>query len=155
MRYGLGLDALPPRLDNPQFVARLVFDPEKPAGTPKARFASIFPGTDGALIQVRLRDDLTEAERRTALEDIRAAVEMPRWRLTAGSYGVTGAPVVVEDLSGSLSSAILLLLVVAVLVMALTLLLVFRARAAAAAAARGARRLRADVRAHEPRRRRR
>jgi hydrophobe/amphiphile efflux-3 (HAE3) family protein len=128
VRYGLGLDALPPRLDNQQFVGRLVFDPTKPAGTPKSRFASIFPGTDGALIQVRLRDDLSEAERRTALRDIRAATQMPQWRLTAGSYGVTGAPVIVEDLSESLSSAIILLLVVAVLVMALTLLLVFRAR---------------------------
>ncbi len=128
VRYGLGLDSLPPRLDNPQFVGRLVFDPNRPAGTPKARFASIFPGRDGALIQVRLRDDLTESQRRTAIADIRAAVAMPRWKLSDGDYGVTGAPVVVEELSSSLSSAILVLLVVAVGVMALTLLLVFRAR---------------------------
>ncbi len=128
VRYGLGLDSLPPRLDNPQFVGRLVFDPNRPAGTPKARFASIFPGRDGALIQVRLRDDLTESQRRTAIADIRAAVAMPRWKLSDGDYGVTGAPVVVEELSSSLSSAILVLLLVAVGVMALTLLLVFRAR---------------------------
>ncbi len=128
VRYGLGLDSLPPRLDNPSFVARLVFDATKPAGTPKTRFASIFPGPDGALIQVRLRDDLSESARRTALADIRAAVAMPRWKLTAGSYGVTGAPVLIEELSGSLSSAIVVLLLVAVAVMALTLLLVFRAR---------------------------
>lgn len=129
VRYGLGLDALPPQLDNPQFVARLVFDASKPTGTPRARFASVFPGKDGALIQVRLRDGLSAQDRRAALADVRAAVAMPRWKLSAGSYGVTGAPVIVAELSDSLSAAILRLLLVAIAVMALTLLVVFRARA--------------------------
>ncbi len=55
LRYGL---TSAPNLNDPRFVARLVFDATRPAGTPKARFASIFPGKDGALIQVRLRDGL-------------------------------------------------------------------------------------------------
>ena len=127
VRYGLGVDSLPPRLDNPKFVARLVFDPLKPAGTPKTRFASIFPGKNGALIQIRLRDNLDNAQRRAAIDDIRSAVAMPQWRLSQGRYGITGAPVIVQELSSSLSSAIVLLLLVAVAIMALTLLLVFKA----------------------------
>ena len=58
---------------------------DSPAGTPKTRFASIFPGKDGALIQVRLRDGLSESQRRAAIADIRAAVAMPRWQLSSGA----------------------------------------------------------------------
>ncbi len=53
---------------------------------------------------------------------------MPNWSLSQGDYAVTGAPVVVQELSHSISRSIVILLLVAALVMALTLLLVFRAR---------------------------
>ncbi len=125
LRYGI---TSAPRLDNPQFVSKLVFDASRTAGTPKARFASIFPGPDAALIQVRLRNDLSEAQRRTAIADIAAATKLKAFALTGGDYAITGAPAVINDLADTLSQAILVLLLVAVLVMALTLLLVFRAR---------------------------
>ena len=81
IRYGI---TSPPSLNDPQFVSRLVFDDRRGAGVPKARFASIFPGKEGALIQVRLRDGLSAAQRARAISDIRAAAAMPDWRLSAG-----------------------------------------------------------------------
>ena len=125
LRYGL---TSVPRVDDPQFIARLVFDPRRPAGTPKSRFAALFPGRDGALIQVRLRNGLSEAQRREAIADIRSAVGMPEWKLRFGSYEVTGVPVLVEELTDSISRSILVLLIAATLVMALTLGIVFRSR---------------------------
>ena len=41
-KYGLGLNGLP-RIDDPDFVSALVFDPSRGATTPKARFAYLFP----------------------------------------------------------------------------------------------------------------
>ncbi len=78
LRYGL---TSAPSLNDPRFVAKLVFDDTRPAGTPKARFASIFPGSQGALIQVRLKPGIGERARRAAIADIRAATAMPNWRL--------------------------------------------------------------------------
>ena len=57
--YGLGLTV--PRLDDPDFVSALVFDPARGATTPKARFASLFPSSESAVIQVRLEPDLSDA----------------------------------------------------------------------------------------------
>lgn len=125
IRYGI---TSPPSLNDPRFIARLVFDERRGSGVPKARFASIFPGREGALIQVKLREGLSPAERARAISDIRAAAAMPDWALTRGDYAVTGAPVVVQELSKSISRSTIILLLGAVLVMALTLLLVFRAR---------------------------
>ena len=125
IRYGI---TSPPSLNDPRFIARLVFDERRGAGVPKARFASIFPGKEGALIQVRLRDGLSESRRAQAISDIRAAAAMPEWQLASGDYAVTGAPVVVQELSSAISRSTIVLLLGAVLVMALTLLLVFRAR---------------------------
>jgi hydrophobe/amphiphile efflux-3 (HAE3) family protein len=128
LRYGLGLKGLP-RLDDPDFVSALVFDPARGATTPKARFAYLFPNARSAVIQVRLKPDLTEAQRRRAIELVRSAVAMKQWRLKGGaSYRVTGAPVVVEDLAAALTDSLLRLLVVAILVMAVVLALVFRSR---------------------------
>ena len=54
---------------------------------------------------------------------------MPDWKLRHGaSYVVTGAPVVVSDLTDSISRSIIVLLAVGLGVMALTLALVFRRR---------------------------
>ena len=125
IRYGI---TSPPSLNDPQFIARLVFDSTRGPGVPKPRFASIFPGKEGALIQVRLRNGLSAAQRARAITDIRAAAAMPEWRLSKGDYAVTGAPVVIQELSKSISRSTIILLLGAVLVMALTLLLVFRAR---------------------------
>jgi hydrophobe/amphiphile efflux-3 (HAE3) family protein len=124
--YGLGLTS-PPRLDDPDFVARLVFDPARGAATPKARFAYLFPTSRSAAIQVRLRPNLPDAERRRAIGLIRAAVAMPRWRLrNAAGYTVTGVPVLADDLARELSGATLRLFLLGVVVMAVVLALVFR-----------------------------
>jgi hypothetical protein len=113
-----------PRLDDPNFVNRVVFDESKPAGTPKERFGYLFPNRDAAQIIVRLRPDLTDAERHEAIGLFKEAVQDPRFKLSDGSYVVTGAPVVVDAGARELRNQTLLLLGVAGLVMALTLLLI-------------------------------
>ena len=131
VRYGLRAI---PRIDDPNFVSTLVFDPAKPAGTPKRRFAYLFPSKgDGpgnvTLVQVRLKAGLDDAERADALRLIRAAVAMKEWKPANGAtYTVTGAPVVVADLTASISGSMWVLLVAALLVMALTLAVVFSGR---------------------------
>jgi predicted RND superfamily exporter protein len=121
LRYGI---TSIPRLDDPNFVSRVVFDQSKPAGTPKERFGYLFPNKNAAQIIVRLRPDMTDAERHEAIGLFRQAVSDPRFKLTDGSYVVTGAPVVVDAGARELRSQTLLLLGVAGLVMALTLLLI-------------------------------
>jgi hypothetical protein len=125
-RYGL---SKPPTFDEPKFVETVVFDStaEKP-GTPKQRFAYLFPSRDAALISVRLRGGLSPAQVEAALAAIHRAVAMPQWQLRYGSYLITGEPVIVSELSSSITHSILLLLVAAALVMALVLSLVFRGR---------------------------
>jgi uncharacterized protein len=126
LRYGL--TALP-TVDNPQFVSQLVFDTSQGAGRPKSRFASIFPSSNAAVIQVRLRSQLTEAERTRAIELVERAVAEPRFGLEQGGrYVVTGAPVVVEGLAEAVKRSAFVLLAAALLVMAGTLALVFRTR---------------------------
>src|SRR3954449_7094026 len=126
LRYGL---TSLPRLNDPAFVARLVFDPNKPTGTPKPRFAYLFPTKNAALIQVRLKPTLSETERERAIALVRRAIAMPDWHLSnGGSYVVTGAPVVVNDLSADITHSLVVLLVAALLLMAATLALVFRRR---------------------------
>ncbi|HEV3129744.1 MAG TPA: MMPL family transporter [Solirubrobacteraceae bacterium] len=132
LRYGI---RSVPRLNDPDFVSALVFDPLKRPGTPKARFAYLFPNPDpkkpgsSALVQVRLRAGLSDAARAHAITLIRQAVRMPQWHLQNGeTYTVTGAPVVLSDLTSSISHSILILLLAAVVVMAGTLALVFRSR---------------------------
>src|SRR3954470_17289712 len=124
LKYGL---TSAPKLNDPNFVARLVFSDGPRPGTPKPRFAYLFPTRDSALIQVRLKPDLSDHERTAAIRQIRRAVAMPDWHLrNGGSYVVTGAPVVVSDLTGHISHSIILLLFAALLVMAATLGIVFR-----------------------------
>ena len=127
LRYGLGLKR--PRIDDPDFISTLVFDPRRGATTPKARFSYLFPSARTALVQVRLKPGLSEARRRQAIATVRDAVAMPRWGLKqGGTYTVTGAPVVVDELAREITGATALLLLASVLVMAATLLLVFRGR---------------------------
>ncbi|MFI5009588.1 MAG: MMPL family transporter [Solirubrobacterales bacterium] len=127
LRYGL---QAVPSISDPNFVSTLVFDSTgKTPGTPKQRFAYLFPSREEALISVRMRPGLSESQRTRTIALIRQAVAMPQWRLSHGeSYLVTGEPAIVADLTGSISHTLLLLLIAVALVMAITLGLVFTGR---------------------------
>jgi uncharacterized protein len=138
-RYGI---TSVPSITNEEFVATVVFDLARPRGTPKARLAYLFPNARSAQIVIRLKPDLSEAERRRAIELIEAAVEdttpreackqagrpAPCFELEGGGYVVSGAPVVIDGVSRALKDALLALFAIAVAVMAAVLLLVFRSR---------------------------
>jgi hydrophobe/amphiphile efflux-3 (HAE3) family protein len=127
LRYGIRSI---PQLNDPGFVSQLVFDPARGATTPKARFAYLFPNTNSSLIQVRLRPGLSDGERDHAISLIRAATRLKDFRMTNSNaqFVVTGAPVVLAGLAGSLEASVSLLLVVSLIVMALALLWVFTSR---------------------------
>ena len=126
LQYGL---TSKPSLDNPGFVSTLVFDSSKPVGTPKQRFAYLFPSPEVALISVRMRAGLSEAARTHTIRLIDQAVAMKQWRLTHGeTYLVTGEPAIVSDLTSSISHSIELLLLAVLAVMAIVLSLIFRGR---------------------------
>jgi hydrophobe/amphiphile efflux-3 (HAE3) family protein len=126
LQYGL---TARPSLTDRNFVSTLIFDSSKPAGTPKQRFAYLFPGRGAALVSVRLRAGLSETQRTRTVGLIRQAVAMSQWRPEHGaSYLVTGEPVIVSDLTHSITSSIELLLLAVALVMAGTLSLVFSGR---------------------------
>jgi hydrophobe/amphiphile efflux-3 (HAE3) family protein len=136
-----GITSLP-SLDNLRFVEAVVFDLRQTGGTPKAKLSYLFPNSDSAQIIIRLRPNLTDSERHRALELIREAVDettprkvcaengkpAPCFQLRNGSYLVSGAPVVVDGLAGTLADSLLVLFAVAVALMALTLPIVFRSR---------------------------
>jgi hydrophobe/amphiphile efflux-3 (HAE3) family protein len=123
-----GLSAAP-RIDSQQFISQVVFDPTRGTNQPKARFSYLFPTASSALIQIRLKSSLSPQRQREAISWIRQAVRMPSFRLSyGGTYLVSGAPVVLSDLSTRLSGSIATLLAVVLAVMALVLLLVFRSR---------------------------
>ena len=118
-----------PQIGDKQFIAQVVFDPARGAGQPKARFAYLFPTASSALIQVRLKAGLSDAQQARAISWIRQAVRMPMFRSAyGGTYTVTGEPVVVNDLASAITGAIAKLLIAAVLAMAAVLLIVFRSR---------------------------
>ena len=126
LQYGLSAR---PSLGDPNFVSALVFDSDKPAGTPKQRFAYLFPSPETALVSVRMRAGLSEAQRTRTIALVRQAVAMPQWQLTHGeTYLVTGEPVIVSDLAGSITRSIEVLLVAVLAAMALSLGLVFNGR---------------------------
>ena len=131
-----------PSIDNEEFVATVVFDFARPRGTPKARLSYLFPNARSAQIVIRLKPDLSAAERRRAIELIEATVAdtkprkvcgeggkpAPCFALAGGSYVVSGAPVVIEGVAGALKNALLVLFAVALAAMAAVLFLVFRSR---------------------------
>ena len=124
LRYGI---TTTPTVDSPEFVAALAF--ESDGQTPKARFSYLFPSKDAALIQMRLRPDLSDAERSRAIDLVRAATADKRLQPAHGArYVVTGVPVVVDGLGDAVRGTIPWLLVAAVLLMAATLGLVFKTR---------------------------
>ncbi len=126
LQYGL---LSKPSLDDPEFVSTLVFDPRKPAGTPKQRFAYLFPSRNAALISVRMKPGLSDAARKHTIALIGRAVAMKQWRPAHGErYLVTGEPAVVSDLTSSISRSIALLGLAVVMVMAIALTLIFRGR---------------------------
>lgn len=139
-RYGI---TSAPSISNPEFLASVVFDLHQSRGTPKARLAYLFPNNHSTQIVLRLRPDLSASERSEALRLIREAVydTTPRQACTykgqpeacfglhgAGTYTITGAPVLVEGITGALKEALLILFAVAIVVMGVVLLLVFRSR---------------------------
>ena len=127
-KYGLNLTGAP-KVNDPDFVYQLVFDPARGARVPKARFAYLFPSADAALVSVRLKAGLSDAQRARAVALVRSAVAMDEWRLDGGGrYVVTGVPVLAGDITDVLAASTLRLLLVAVAVMALVLALLFRAR---------------------------
>lgn len=131
-----------PSLSNPDFLAAIVFDLHKSRGTPKARLSYLFPNKHSAQIILRLRSDLSEAERHRSIETIKAVVRDPVARpeckfkgkpercfeLHGGRYVISGVPVVIDGVTRALKDALLVLLGVALVVMALALMLVFRSR---------------------------
>jgi predicted RND superfamily exporter protein len=125
--YGL---TAPPAINVPSFVDALVFDgAAKLPGTPKQRFAYLFPGREAALISVRMKAGTDEARRGRTIALIRDALRMPQWRLHyGGRYLLTGEPVIVSELTDSITRSIELLLAAVLLVMAVALGLVFRGR---------------------------
>jgi uncharacterized protein len=126
LQYGL---TSRPSLQNAEFLTQVVFDPTKPAGTPKQRFAYLFPSRDTALVSVRMKPGLSQTQRNRTIAEIRAATQMQQWHLRSGQgYLVTGEPVIVSDLSKSISSSIELLLIAVLVVMAGTLGLIFLGR---------------------------
>ncbi len=123
-----GLTQLP-RIDDQQFISNVVFDPTRGSNQPKARFSYLFPTSDSALIQVRLKSSLSPSQQAQAISWIRQAVRMPIFALGfGGTYTVSGAPVVLNDLASEITGSIAWLLLAALLVMAATLVLVFRSR---------------------------
>ncbi|MEA2272983.1 MAG: uncharacterized protein QOI98_1691, partial [Solirubrobacteraceae bacterium] len=126
LRYGL---TSVPQVNNPEFVSQLVFDSTRGPGMPKARFAYLFPSKDAALVQIRLKPGLSDAQRRDAIRLVRGAVAEPAFKMSNGQrYVVTGIPVVVDALASSVQHSIFILLGAALLIMAATLALVFRTR---------------------------
>jgi len=125
LRYGIsGL----PSIDSPDFVSSLVFGSGK-VGSPKSRFAYLFPSSESALIQLRLRPDLTNAERRRAIDLVESVSRNRAFVPERGArYIVTGVPVVTEGLADAVQRSIFVLLGAALLLMAGTLALVFRTR---------------------------
>ncbi len=126
LQYGLTSKPSP---DDPGFVSTLVFDSSKPVGTPKQRFAYLFPSPEAALISVRMRPGLSQAARAHTIALVGRAVAMKQWRLQHGeTYLVTGEPAIVSDLTSSISHSIELLALAVLAVMAIVLSLVFRGR---------------------------
>ncbi len=112
-------------IENTEFVSSIVFDETRPGAPPKPKFGYLFPSGDGALISIRLQPDVSEETRREAIELIRTAVGEEAFALRAGSYDISGVPVIVQGLADALGGQIVLLFTAALLVMAVVLVLVF------------------------------
>jgi hypothetical protein len=117
-----------PSIGDPTFLRQIVFGSATASTTPAARFSYLFPTSDAAIIQVRLRAGLSDSRQQQAISWIRSAVALPRFRLKGVSYTVTGEPVLLAGLSDEIAGQLVILLAVALAVMALVLLVAFRRR---------------------------
>src|SRR3954468_9178350 len=132
VRYG---QTGPPQLTDRGYVQSVICDPSMPLCQPKARLAAIVPSANSALISVRLRPGLSDAERQQAISLFRQATEDPAFHLkrfstfgpTPPSYVVSGVPVVFEGLAQELSTQIFILLAASLAAMVITVALVCRA----------------------------
>lgn len=120
-----GLRGLP-SIANSDFVSQVVFDAGRGVGEPKARFAYLFPSANSALIQVKPVAGLNEAQRRLLAKQVREATGVGQFRLKAGRYRVTGAPVLADSLADEVAAGALPLLIAAAIAMALALGMAFR-----------------------------
>jgi len=128
LALGSGITSAP-SIDDKTFISQIVFDQTRGVNQPKARFSYLFPTKDSALIQVRLKASLNDAQRANVISLIRQAVRMPMFRSAyGGTYTVSGVPVVTNDLANEITGSIVGLLIAALVAMALTLLVVFRRR---------------------------
>lgn len=125
-QYNLGPGSQP-SLNNPEFIARLIFDPINGSDEPKGRWSYIFPSKNAAIIQVRLRPGLSSEQRAEAVDLVKRATADNKYALSKGQYFVTGAPVVLAEVEDSIQRAIVILLIAALIVMAIALLVVFPA----------------------------
>jgi uncharacterized protein len=128
LALGSGITSAP-SIDDKSFISQIVFDQTRGVNVPKARFSYLFPTQDSALIQVRLKASLSDAQRANVISLIRQAIRMPMFRSAyGGTYTVSGVPVVINDLANEITGSIVGLLVAALVAMAVTLLVVFRRR---------------------------
>ncbi len=121
-RYGL---ISPPSLDDPDFVNRVVFGPGGVRNGPKPRLSYLFPNGDSAQVLLRLRSDLTDAERREAIALIRTVAADEATQLSTGSWVVSGSPAVFEGLGDSIQVGVVILAIAALILMSIALTLVF------------------------------
>jgi len=121
-RYGL---IEPPTLGDPNFIRRVVFGPLGFRSGPKPRLSYLFPNDQSAQILLRLRSDLTDDERREAIELIRTAAADEATQISTGPWIVSGSPTVFEGLGNSFQTGVLILAAVALVLMSIALALVF------------------------------
>src|SRR5437763_1800624 len=69
-----------PSIASPQYTPQVLFDQPRGVNQPKARFAYLFSTKDSALIQVRLKSSLRDAQQVRAISLIRQATRMPMFR---------------------------------------------------------------------------
>ncbi len=122
--YGLSLTR-PPSLEDPAFVRQVVFGSGGVEAGPKPKLNYLFPSPDSAQIVVRLRSDLTEAERSRAIGLIERAAADPSVKLRKADLVVSGSPVVFDGLNDELPVRVLILAAVAVALMSLALFFAF------------------------------
>ena len=72
---------------------------------------------------MRLRQDLTSSQRSRAIDLAEQAIAIPKFKLDHGTYTVTGAPVLIDGLAGSVTGPPTALLIAALLAMAAALTL--------------------------------
>lgn len=122
IEYGL---LAPPTLRDRDFVDRVVFGPGASRGQPKPRLSYVFPDRQSAQIAIRLKPDLTPAERDRAIVLIEEVAGHPDTRAEGVEYIVSGSPVVFGDLDGPVRVGTATVVLVALILMAIALLVIF------------------------------